>query len=84
LRNFSDDGWVRAEDALPMFSEVRSFVCGDGLPRISASYWFCAAERRVRGEITFGIGALRIHHDRWGNALLHKQRTLSGYGILNE
>ena len=40
-----------------MFSEVRSFVCGDGLPRVSASYWFCAAKRRVRGEIAFGIGA---------------------------
>jgi len=40
-----------------MFSEVRSFVCGDGLPRVSASYWFRAAERRVRGEIAFGIGA---------------------------
>jgi hypothetical protein len=57
VRNFPDDGWVRAEDALPMFSEARSFVCGDGLPRVSASYWFCAAERRVRGEVAFGIGA---------------------------
>lgn len=57
MRSSQDDGWVSAEAVLPMFSEVRSFICGDGLPRVSASYWFCVAQRRVRGEIAFGKAA---------------------------
>ncbi len=52
-----DEHWVKAEDVLLTFSKVRSFVSGSGLPRVSANYWFCLAERRVRGEISFGVAA---------------------------
>jgi acyl-coenzyme A thioesterase THEM4 len=46
--------WVRAKDVLTDFSAIRSFVSGDGLPRVEADYWYCATERRVRGIIHFG------------------------------
>lgn len=47
-------GWVKAKDVLPSFTSVRSFVSGDGMPRIEADYRYCAAERRVRGRVRFG------------------------------
>jgi acyl-coenzyme A thioesterase PaaI-like protein len=46
--------WVRAIEVLPSFSEVRSFVSGDGPARVDAAYWFHAAERRVRASVVFG------------------------------
>lgn len=51
------EGWVKAHDVLPSFSSVRSFVSGDGLPRIKADYWYSAAQRRVQGLIHFGPGS---------------------------
>jgi acyl-coenzyme A thioesterase THEM4 len=49
-----DPGWVKAKDVLPSFTAVRSFVSGDGLPRVEADYRYCAAERKVRGLVRFG------------------------------
>src|SRR5512142_271164 len=49
--------WVRAKEVLVDFSTVRSFISGDGLPRVSADYRFCAAERKVRGIVEFGTRA---------------------------
>jgi hypothetical protein len=50
-------GWVKAKEVLTDFSTVRSFVSGDGLPRLAADYWYSATERKVRGLIQFGIGS---------------------------
>jgi acyl-coenzyme A thioesterase PaaI-like protein len=47
-------GWVKAKDVLTSFSAIRSFISGDGLPRVQADYWYCAAERKVRGVVQFG------------------------------
>jgi hypothetical protein len=46
--------WVRAADVLTNFSAIRSFISGDGLPRINADYWYNAFTRNVRGVIHFG------------------------------
>lgn len=46
--------WVRAKDVLTDFSAIRSFISGDGLPRVQADYWYCARERKVRGVVQFG------------------------------
>jgi acyl-coenzyme A thioesterase PaaI-like protein len=49
--------WVKAKEVLTDFSTVRSFISGDGLPRVNADYRFCAPERRVRGVVEFGDAA---------------------------
>ncbi len=55
LFDANDDlGWVKAKDVLPNFTSVRSFISGDGLPRVEADYRYCAATRRVRGLVRFG------------------------------
>jgi acyl-coenzyme A thioesterase PaaI-like protein len=46
--------WIRAKDVLTGFSAIRSFISGDGLPRVQADYWYRARERKVRGVIHFG------------------------------
>jgi len=50
-------GWVRAKEVLVDFSASHSFISGDGLPRVDAEYWYCAAERKVRGVVQFGSAA---------------------------
>lgn len=53
----SSGQWVRAKEVLTDFSTVRSFISGDGLPRVDADYRYCAAERKVRGIVEFGNAA---------------------------